>query len=281
LLTPGLARAADTESRAALDKTLEEFDRAPDTVVAEVGRRTVTWGALADVIRGMPPVVASLPVQQLCQTVIVQLMQEKAMTDRAVGLGMQFDQTVQRHMKTAADRALAEEFVHRTLAANLSDAALRSAYDQAVAGKPGADEVSARIIAVDTKEEASVVIGLLRNGASFDELAKSRSKDDTAADGGNLGFVRLELMSTAVGAVMFAMDVGETTAYPVQSGARWYVIRVEARRQRPTPPFEEVRDILAREITAAGTEEVRRQALKSVKVRFFGLTGRPADAKTQ
>ena len=51
--SPGLLQPPTAESRAALDKALQEFERSAGTVVAEVGVRTVTWGEVADAIRAM------------------------------------------------------------------------------------------------------------------------------------------------------------------------------------------------------------------------------------
>jgi peptidyl-prolyl cis-trans isomerase C len=141
--------------------------------------------------------------------------------------------------------------------------------------------VSARIISVDTKEEATALISRLQAGESFAALAKAYSKDETAQNGGDLGFVRLEMMQTGIGAVMFSLGVGQTTVYPVKNGLRWYIIRVDAHRQRPPPSFDEVRAILARDVTEAGVAEVRQQILKAVKIRFYGMAGKPAQDQAQ
>ncbi|HQT80004.1 MAG TPA: peptidylprolyl isomerase [Rhodopila sp.] len=264
------------ESQVALAKALAELDRAPDTIVAEVGSRSVTWGDIADAIRAMPPIMAALPIQQLYDTVVGQLVADAALAERAEASGLLKIHVIQRRMKVAADRALGEDYVRRALAPNFTDAALRSLYDHVVVGKPGPEEVRPRVIAVDTREQATALIQRLQKGESFSALARAFSKDGTAPSGGDLGFVRAEMMEPVLASVMFSLGVGQMTAYPVRSGPHWFIIKVEARRELPTPRFEEVRTDLMQEITNIGTGEVRKQALKSVPIEFYGMAGKRA-----
>ncbi|HEX2940358.1 MAG TPA: peptidylprolyl isomerase, partial [Rhodopila sp.] len=214
--------------------------------------------------------------QQLCETVAEQLVADAALAEKAQGSGLTKLHAVQRRMQAAADRALGEDYVRRSLAPNFTESALRSLYDHTVAGKPGPVEVRPRVIAVDTQEQAIDLIQRLQKGASFVALAGAFSKDGTAPNGGDLGFVRAEMMEPALAAVMFSLGVGQITAYPVQSGTHWFIIQVVARRQLPTPPFEVVRPELIREITDIGVQAVREQVLKSVPIEYYGLAGKQA-----
>lgn len=267
------------DSAAAVNKALAEFDRSPDTVVAEVGSRAVTWGDVADAIRALPRITMGVPFTALFQAAVVQVMQTRALADRAEAFGLEKSSVVRRRMKNADDDVLADEMLRRSLAPNVSEKGLRAVYDGVIAGKPGPDEVQARLIAVDNKDAALAVIRRLQKGEGFAGLARELSKDGTAGNGGELGYVRLDMVAPELGSVMFALAVGETTAYPVRSNNLWFIIQVESRREVLAPSFEEARFALEQDVLHAGVPELRRQALQDAKIKFYGLSGQKQDKK--
>jgi peptidyl-prolyl cis-trans isomerase C len=266
----------DIKSESSLQAALAELDRSADTVVAEVGPHTITWGNIADSIRAMPPIVGNVPFPALYQRVATQLVEQEALVLRGERAGLDKDPAVRRRQQNAADQALAADVLRRSLAPNLTDQALRETYNTLVAHKPGPEEVRARIIVVESREQADGLIQRLAKGADFAGLAREFSNDGTAADGGDLGYVRLDMVSPEIGSVMFALAPGQATAYPVKSHNLWFIVRVEARRQPPAPTFEAARGALQQDVGHAGAAEVMREAVKLAPVTYYGLTGRQA-----
>lgn len=264
----------DQMTAASLTAALAELDRSRTTIVADVGSRTVTWGDIADAIRAMPRIVSTIPFQQLHQSAVVQVMQQKALALRAETAGIENDPLVQRRLKNATDEVLANEILRRSLAPNITEPALRVVYDGVIAGKPGPDEVRPRIIMVDTRDEATALIQRLRDGGDFSALARQFSKDGTAANGGDLGYIRLDLLAPEIGAVAFALGIGQITSFPVRSGNFWCVIRVDSRRQVLAPSFEEARAALEQDVIHAGVPELKRLALKDAPVTYYGPAGK-------
>ena len=264
----------DIKAEASLNAALTELDRSAATVVAEVNERPVTWGDVADTIRAMPTIVSAIPFQQLYQNATVQVMQQKALVQIGETTGLDKDRVVQRRMKNAAEQVMASEVLRRSLAPNITDQALRAVYDGVIAGKPGADEVQARIIMVDTKEEAIGLIQQLQVGGDFSALARRLSKDGTASSGGELGYAKLDMLAPEIGSVMFALAPGQMTAFPVRSSNSWFIIKIEGRRQPPTPSFAEARPALERDIIHAGMPELMRMALQPATVKYHGLAGK-------
>ena len=262
------------ESADALNTALTTLERSPATVVAEVGNRSVTWADVVDVIRGWPTIVSGVPFQDLYQAAAMQAMQQKALAVRAESVGIDREPDTQRRIRNATDDILAQEMLRRSLTLNVTPKALHAVYDGVIAGKPGPEEVQLRVIVTDTEEEAIGVISRLSAGASFAELARTTSKDGSAEAGGELGFVALDMLSPEVGAVAFAMPVGQTTAYPVRSGNRWFVLRVDSRKRGPTPSFADTHVALERDVLHAGAMELRKQALKAVPVTYYGPAGK-------
>ena len=269
----------DIRSDASLRQALAELDRSAGTVVAQVGAHTVTWGDVADGIRAMPSIVGNVPFPAVYQRVAMQLMEQEALVLRGQSAGLEKDPSVRRRMQNAADQAMATEVLRRSLAPNLTDKALRETYKALVAGKPAPEEVQARLIMVDSQEQASTLIQRLQGGADFSALARDFSKDGTAGDGGELGYVRLDMLGPEIGSVMFALAPGQMTAYPIRSHNAWFIVRVEGRRQPAAPSFEAARGALEQDIIHAGAPELMREAVKGAPVTYYGLTGKKAPDK--
>jgi len=123
----------------------------------------------------------------------------------------------------------------------VTDAALRTVYDQAIKEMGKEEEVHARHILVETEDEAKAVLAELKNGGDFDKLAKAKSKDPSAAkNGGDLGYFTKDQMVPEFAETAFKLPKGQLSD-PVKSQFGWHVIRAEDRRSKPAPEFDKVK----------------------------------------
>jgi peptidyl-prolyl cis-trans isomerase C len=192
---------------------------------------------------------------------------------RAHAEGVASDPTVARHAQEAADQVLENAYLHYAAAKLVTDDMLSARYDAEFKGKPGPDEVHARVILVPTEAEAQDIIAKLAAGADFATLARQSRYPAVANSGGDIGFVRRTGLNPEVAAVLFALRPGETAAYPVETPIGWFVLRAEARRTAPTPTFAEARDRLHAESEAALVPVVMKAALTGLTVRTYDMTG--------
>ena len=118
--------------------------------------------------------------------------------------------------------------------------AMKKVYEEAVKQITGEQEVHARHILVETEDEAKAVKAELDKGADFAELAKKKSKDPGSADGGDLGYFTKEQMVPEFSAVAFTLEQGKISD-PVKSQFGWHIIKVEEKRNRKAPDFEQVK----------------------------------------
>jgi peptidyl-prolyl cis-trans isomerase C len=189
--------------------------------------------------------------------------------------GVDNDQTVRRREKSAADQVLAEAWIDRLATAAVTETALRARYQRDIAGKPGPEEVRAQVILVPTAGEARDLIARLRQGADVGELARHYSKDLSAAQGGDIGYVTLNALSAEVGAVLFALAPGQVTEYPVHALPGYFVLRVEGRRQRATPAFDEVRPELANALRREAAAAALSALTSDIRVQSTGDSSAP------
>src|SRR5262249_56319770 len=100
----------------------------------------------------------------------------------------------------------------------------------------------ARHILVETEDEAKAIVEQLKGGADFAALAKEKSKDTgSAANGGELEFMGKSELVPEFAEVAFKMYPGQTSN-PVKTQFGWHIIRLEEKRQRQAPTFEQLKD---------------------------------------
>src|SRR5713101_7129902 len=121
-----------------------------------------------------------------------------------------------------------------------TDDAMKKVYEDASRQITGEQEVHARHILIETEDEAKAVAEELKKGADFAELAKKKSKDPGASDGGDLGFFTKDQMVPEFSNVAFALEPGKISD-PVKSQFGWHIIKVEEKRNRKAPEFEQVK----------------------------------------
>jgi peptidyl-prolyl cis-trans isomerase C len=125
----------------------------------------------------------------------------------------------------------------------VTDETMHQVYDEAVKQMPPEEEVHARHILVPTEDEAKAIEAELKNGADFAKLAKEKSKDPGAAEGGDLGYFTKDQMVPEFAEVAFKLDKGQISD-PVKTQFGWHIIQVEDKRTKPTPTFDEVKSQL-------------------------------------
>jgi len=183
----------------------------------------------------------------------------KAADDRKLGDSDDF----KRHLDFARQRLLMDTLLNADGKAALTDEAEHKVYDDAVKQVAAEPEVHARHILVETEEEAKQVEEELKKGADFAELAKKKSKDPGASDGGDLGFFTKDQMVPEFSAAAFSLEPGKISD-PVKSQFGWHIIKVEEKRNRKPPDFEQVKpqieNYLTRKAQGATVEKLRADA---------------------
>jgi peptidyl-prolyl cis-trans isomerase C len=135
----------------------------------------------------------------------------------------------------------------------VTDEALQKAYDAKFAAAVEAKEYNAAHILVATEDEAKDLKTQIDGGADFADLAKQRSSDGAAANGGDLGWFADGMMVKQFQDAVFAMEVGGVSD-PVQTQFGWHLIQLKETRIKAAPSLDDMREELATEIEQAAVE---------------------------
>jgi peptidyl-prolyl cis-trans isomerase C len=151
---------------------------------------------------------------------------------------------VKRRLTFDRNRVLMEAMLTDVAKAALTDDAMHKVYEEAVKQMPSEEEVHARHILVASEDEAKAIEDQLKKGGDFAALAKEKSKDPGAADGGDLGYFTKDQMVPEFADAAFKLDKGQISD-PVHTQFGWHIIKVEDKRTKPTPTFDQVKAQLA------------------------------------
>ena len=250
---------------------------APDPVIARVNNTEIRASDLAEAAQALPAEMRGMPPAMLYPMLLDQLVDRAAIIDLARRRGLDREPTVARQMARAQDQALQTALISRDVGPLVGETELRARYDREIAGKPGEEEVHARHILLPNEADAKTVIAELKKGGDFATIAKARSTDKASGDG-DLGFFKKNDMVPEFATAAFALKPGQITDNPVKSQFGWHVIRLEARRTAPPPPFEEAYEALRTKTIQEGVEKVLQEARTGLTIEKFNIDGTPRRA---
>lgn len=139
------------------------------------------------------------------------------------------------------DKLLLDEYLSREAKKAATPEAARKLYDETVKDLKPEAEVHARHILVESEDEAKKVHERLKGGEDFAKLAAEMSKDPgSGKEGGDLGFFTRDRMVPEFADVAFKLEPGQVSA-PVKTQFGWHLIKLEDKRTRPVPSFDEVK----------------------------------------
>ncbi len=274
--------AAAFVSAPASAQTIGELLKQPapkeDPVIARIGTVDVKRSDLVRSLDGLPPQVQQMPLQTVYPLILDRLIDGKLITNAARAQKLNDDAEVKRRLADYEDRVVQEVYLNRAVAAKVDEKALKERYDQFLKANPPQEEVRARHILVASETAAKEVIAELKKGGDFAAIAKAKSTDGSAKEGGDLGFFTKEDMVPEFSEAAFALKAGEFTQAPVKSQFGWHVIKLEQRRETAAPSMADMKEQLTSEMSQEMISKIVDDLRKGAKIEKFDIDGKPLPA---
>ncbi|MGF6311946.1 peptidyl-prolyl cis-trans isomerase C [Bradyrhizobium sp. i1.8.4] len=211
-----------------------------DPVLAKVNGSEIHASDVALAEEELGPSLAQMDPATKKDNVLSFLIDMKIVSKAAEDKKIENNDDFKKRLTFTRNRLLMDSLLASEGKAATTDDAMKKVYDEAAKQITGEQEVRARHILVETEDEAKAIKVELDKGADFAELAKKKSKDPGASDGGDLGFFTKEQMVPEFSAVAFSLEPGKISD-PVKSQFGWHIIKVEEKRNRKAPDFEQVK----------------------------------------
>jgi len=239
--------------------------RADDKVLAKVNGADIKQSDLTMAEEELAPSLAQMDPATKDENVLSFLIDMKIVAKAAEDEKIADTDEFKKRLAFTRNRLLMDSLLAAKGKAATTDDAMKKVYEEASKQISGEQEVHARHILVETEDEAKAVKAELDKGADFAELAKKKSKDPGASDGGDLGFFTKEQMVPEFSEVAFKLDPGKISD-PVKSQFGWHIIKVEEKRNRKPPEFDQVKAQIETYVTRKAQADYVGKLRESAKI---------------
>jgi peptidyl-prolyl cis-trans isomerase C len=246
-----------------------------DPVVAKVNGTEIKESDLKaaeeDIGAQLPPMAPEAKKDYLTTYVADMILVSKAAEAKKLGDTDDF----KKKLAMARTKLLMEALLQNEAKAAVTDEAMKKVYAEAIKDMGNEQEVSARHILVENEDEAKAIAADLKKGGDFAAIAKDKSKDPGSKDsGGDLGFFTKDQMVPEFAEAAFKLDKGQISD-PVKSQFGWHVIRVDDKRAKQPPSFDQVREQIENYVQRKAQAEMIQKLRADAKIEKVGET--PAD----
>ena len=217
--------------------------------------------ALEDIGPGLPQKLDGPAREQYALDYLIdmKLVARKAAADK-VDAGAVFA----RRMAYYHDKLAMEALLTDVAAKAATDEAEHKAYDDAAKANPPVPEIHARHILLPTEDEAKAALARVKKGEDFAKVATELSKDP-GGEGGDLGWFTKDKMVPEFADAAFKLEPGQISD-PVKSQFGWHIIKLEEKRMKTFPTFEQVKDQAARYVVQKAQADLIGQLHQGVKI---------------
>ena len=261
-------------------------DAAKDPVVAKVNGIEIRQSDLAvaeEEAGQLPPMSPEAKQDYLVQISADLILVAKAAEAKKFGDTAAF----KRKMEFNRRKLLMEGLLQSVAKDALTDAAMHKVYDEAIKQTGDEQEVHARHILIraaagdekagkEAEDKIKAVIARLKKGEDFVKIANEMTEDPSGkANGGDLGYFGKAQMVPEFSEVAFKLDKGQISE-PVKTQFGWHVLKVEDKRAKAPPKFEEIKPQIERYVVGKAQSEMVIKLRAEAKIERLDKKADPA-----
>lgn len=238
----------------------------PNDVVAKADGIEITEGDIQIALQDMQDQLGQTPEAQRRDMAITYLIDLKLGVKAAKDAKITEDEGVKRRVSMLTDRLLFDEYLETAAKKVVTDDAMKALYSDTVKNLKPEPEIRARHILVETEDQAKAAVKRLKAGEDFAKLATELSKDPgSGQQGGDLGFFTKERMVPEFANAAFALEIGKVSD-PVKSQFGYHIIKVEEKREKPIPTFDEVKDQISEFMLNKSRQDILKALRAAAKI---------------
>jgi peptidyl-prolyl cis-trans isomerase C len=230
-------------------------EKADETIVAKVNGKPITESDMRLAENELGSELGNLPPEIKRRALAEYLIDNVLFAEAAEAADIASSPEFKEQMAYLRRRVLREQYFEKTLKGTISDDEAKQIYDAKVATLEPQEEFSARHILVESEEKAKELRGKIEGGADFAEVAKENSTDTGSKEqGGLLGYFVKGQMVPEFEAAVLKMHKGEVSE-PVKTNFGWHVIKLEDRRRKAPPSFDNVKSTILNSLVVKKAQE--------------------------
>lgn len=236
-------------------------------VMAEVNGGSITTGDFERELKNLPEYLKAMAdtpqgrKEMLDTMVIRELILQQASKD-----GLDKGPEIEEKLQDLRKRLVVEAYLKKKVEteSNVSDEDLKKFYEQNKDKFKTGEQIKASHILVKTEQEAKSILGQIKAGGNFEELAKKNSVDSSAAKGGDLGWFGKGSMVPVFEKAALALKEGQVSDV-VKSDFGYHIIKLTGKRPAGIRPLEEVKEQIKGAIMPGKQQEVFQKIKEELK----------------
>ncbi|MEM7058004.1 MAG: peptidylprolyl isomerase [Pseudomonadota bacterium] len=231
-----------------------------ETIVAVVDEKPITLGELIVVRQTLPEAFQILPDEVLLNSLIQMVIDEQILANAAEAANLQRSKRAKFALKNTTRGVLADAFVAESVQSGVTEDRIAAIYAETYVNADPIAQIRAAHILVDDQVLAQDLRGRLDEGVDFSTLAAEFGTDLTSTRGGDLGWQETGDLLPAFAEAVADMEPGQING-PIRSPFGWHIIRLDARRIKPVPTLDDMRETLRKNLET----EVRKAAVSDAR----------------
>ena len=255
-------------------------------VIATVNGAKITSDDFDREVKALPEYIRAMAeTPQGKKEMIDTLVMRELIMQQAAKDGVDKSKDVEEKLAELKKRIVVDTYLKKKVEteSKISDEELKKFYDQNLDKFKSGEQIRASHILVKSEQEAQAVLDQLKKGGNFEELAKTKSADTSAAKGGDLGWFGKGNMVPAFEKAAFNLKEGQLSGI-VKSDFGYHIIKLTGKRAAGTRSLDEVKEQIKAAIMPQKQQQVfmklKEDLKKGAKIELTETPAAPAKPAT-
>jgi peptidyl-prolyl cis-trans isomerase C len=203
------------------------------------------------------------------QTIIQEMVQQKVLEDAVNKSQIKNSKLFQQQVEEAQKKAVLDVYLQNYIKRHMNESMIKVEYNNYVNTLKDSPEVKISHILVPTEEEAKKVLTEIKEGKSFDALAKQYSTDQSTKDrGGEIGYISKGQTFPTIEKAAYNLKVGEVSE-PLKTQVGWHIIKVLDIKKQQIPSYDAIKPQLEQQTAYKLINEYMQKLIQEAKVKLF------------
>ena len=220
-------------------------------VLAEVNGKNITLDHIIAAVAKLPSEYNTLEADYLLDGVLNQIVKQEIMA--------QILDTSEKFIEVSLENEIrsirAKYSIEKLMEGFPGNDQLLAAYETATETTQNSEEFNASHILVESEKEALKILNSLKAGSDFSKLAQEKSTGPSGPNGGQLGWFGPGQMVPEFEAAVLVLEIG-SISQPVKTQFGWHLVKLNDRRVKALPTFEEMKPELVQQLSQARIDQL-------------------------
>ena len=246
-------------------KAYSQESLSADTPFIEVNGKIIKFGSAIIAFSKLRQSNVKFDQKTVFSQIVQQLVNEELLSQK-IDKENKLTLLALEHEKRSAKAA---QMVSKVLKNFPNDELLSAAYQNLTNQFKNTLEYNASHILVKEEKQAKIILGDLKEGKVFEEMAKEHSIGPSGKNGGKLNWFDLNSMVPEFSTALMVLTEGDISQ-PVKTKFGWHLIKLNKTREKQIPEFKDVKSELIQSLRQKKINDYLNSLTENSEIDFLG-----------